>query len=574
MTRAWVVVAVIACAAGSARAAVEDDLRDGDRYFEQGDWKRAAASYDRAMDKATGDVPSEAYGKRAAIFIIQHDLRGGLAFVARAKQRSPALANAPELLEQEALLLWQADKRDEAIAIAERVVTARPQTFTNQELIGEYYAARDPAKTAAAFEQYLAHRPNELAAGDALPRIRLAFAYLANGHLALAGGDDAHARELYGKAVAQLDTVTSKLAKKPEVQVNADNGLCAAYAGLEDWDRAETVCERVLRNPKHIDANGSAWFNAARAYLARKQTRKARAAADEFLRVRKADARGVVLEGDIYYEDRAWQSALDQYLRADKLMHGNPSRDQIQLSIRLGKTYRRLPAPSSGDNPNLALAIDKLASAQTANPGSLELATELGDAYLEAKQDANASALAERVITRDTFGHAPADERVALLAIAGRAWFAQHQLDKARARLETARQLEPDNVQVRRALVATLDEQAYTSLSEPRAAQALLEQALAVDPLADDADRRRRARDRARRVRRRAQAAGASARRARRRPGAGGTARRACARVRCETRRGCRGRSLRARREAGQGRERAARARRDLHRVGATPSRR
>jgi hypothetical protein len=479
--RAWAVAAAVACVASSALAAVDDDLRDGDRYFEQGDWKKAAVAYDRAIAKAAGDVPAEAYGKRAAIFIIQHDLRGGLAFVARAKQRSSTLANAPELLEQEALLLWQADKRDDAIAIAGRVVAARPQTFTNQELIGEYYATRDPAKSAAAFEQYLAHRPPELAADDALPRIRLAFAYLANGHAALAAGDDARARELYTKAVAQLDVVTSKLAKKPDVQVNADNGLCAAYAGLEDWDRAETVCERALRNPKHVDTNASAWFNAARAYLARKQTRKARSAAEEFLHVRKSDPRGLVLVGDTYYEDRAWQAALDQYLRADKLMHGTQSRDQIELSIRLGKTYRRLPAPANGDNPNLALAIDKLASAQAANPGNLELAIELGDAYLEAKQDAKASALGDRVLALDSFAHAPVDERVGLLAIAGRAWFAQHQLDKARARLEAARQLEPDDVQVRHALVATLDEQAYTTLADPRAAQALLEQALAVD---------------------------------------------------------------------------------------------
>ena len=59
-----------------AHAAVEDDLRDGDKYFEDGDWKRAATAYDRAITKAPGQVAAEAYGKRAAIFIILKDYQG------------------------------------------------------------------------------------------------------------------------------------------------------------------------------------------------------------------------------------------------------------------------------------------------------------------------------------------------------------------------------------------------------------------------------------------------------------------------------------------------------------------
>lgn len=477
--RAHLVAAVaIVAVARVAVAAVEDDLRDGDKYFEQGDWKKAAAAYDRAIGKAPGEVSAEAYGKRAAIFIIQKDYKGGLEFIARAKARYP---HAPEVLEQEALLLWQTDHKDDAIKIAEQVVAQRPQTFSNQKIIGEYYAARDPVKTAAAFEQYLAHRPPELESGDVLPRIRLGLAYLASARADVGDNDDAQAAKLYGKAADQFELVARRYGRKPNAQVNADNGLCAAYAGLGRWDQATTVCERVVANPAHVDPSGAAWFNLAEAYLARKQTAKARSAASEFMRMRKGEARGQMLLGDTYFEDRDWPSALDHYLAAEKLLRPNQTRDQVRLSIQLGKTYRRLPAPATGPNPNLAKAIEKLAAAQSANPGNVELATELGDAYLEAQDDAKATTLADRTLEEAQAGKVGADQRAALLVLAGKGLYNKHQLREARQRFEAAYQLRPDDVQIRRALVATIDEQAFDAIAEPKAAQALLEQALIVD---------------------------------------------------------------------------------------------
>ena len=108
------------------------------------------------------------------------------AFIQKAKARHP---NAPAVLEQEAVILWESDRKDEAIKVAERVVKAKPQSFTNQKLIGEYYAQRDAVKTATAFEAYLTNRPTELQSGDVLPRIRLGFAYLANARSVLGDGD-------------------------------------------------------------------------------------------------------------------------------------------------------------------------------------------------------------------------------------------------------------------------------------------------------------------------------------------------------------------------------------------------
>jgi cytochrome c-type biogenesis protein CcmH/NrfG len=475
---AVVIVAVARVAAG----AVEDDLRDGDKYFDQGEWKKAAAAYDRAIGKAPGEVSAEAYGKRAAIFIILKDMKGGLEFIEHAKARSSDLANAPALLEQEALILWETGKRDDAIKVAEKVVALRPTTFTNQKIIGEYYSSRDPAKTATAFEQYLAHRPAELEPGDVLPRIRLGFAYLANAHRDVGDGEDPQALALYSKAVDQFELVERKFGKKPNAQVNADNGLCAAYEGLGKWDQATTVCERVTADPARVDPTGSAWYHLAKSYLARTQTKRARVAAGEFAKLRKGEARAQILIGDTYFAERDWTGALDHYLSAEKLLRSNQQRDQIALSIQLGKTYRRLPAPPTGPNTNLDKAIDKLSTAQAANPASLELATELGGAYLDAHQDAKASALADRVLAVPAVASAPADRRAAVLVIAGKAMFNQQKLREARQRFEAAQQLEPKNIQIQRALVETIDEQAFEMMKEPKSAQSLLEQALAVDP--------------------------------------------------------------------------------------------
>jgi Tfp pilus assembly protein PilF len=462
-----------------AAAAVEDDLRDGDKFFEDGDWHKAAAAYDRAIAKAPSQVSAEAYGKRAAVFIILKDYQGGLDFIATAKARFP---NAPEVLEQEALILWETDRKDAAIKVAEVVVATRPQAFTNQELIGEFYAPRDPARTIEAYEQYLANRPEDLEAGDVLPRIRLGVAYLATAREALGDGDEPRAQRLYGKAADQFEVVQRKFGKKPNAAVNADNGLCAALTGMGRFDQAVTVCERVTEDPRRIDTTGAAWFNLGTAYLARKQPKKARAAGTEFTRMRKAEARGFLLLGDTYFAERDWAAALDQYQRAEKLLRPNQPRDQIQLSIRMGKTYRRLPAPAGGANANLALAIDKLSGAFSANPGSLELALELGGAYLEARQDGKASALTERLLAGAELAKASPEARGSVMMLAGKALFNQHKLKEARQRFEAARELRPNDITIQRSLVVTINEQAFEADKEPRGAQALLDQALAIDP--------------------------------------------------------------------------------------------
>lgn len=469
----------LATVAPPAHAAVEDDLRDGDKHFEEGDWNKAAAAYDRAIAKAPGQVSAEAYGKRAAVFIILKDYKGGLDFIARAKARFPS---APEVLEQEALILWETDRKEDAIKVAEAVVAARPRTFTNQKLIGEFYASRDPVRTVTAYEQYLENRPDDLEPGDVLPRIRLGFAYLTTARLAIGEGDEPRAQRQYGKAAEQFETVQRKFGKRPNAQVNADNGLCAALTGMGRFDQAVTVCERVIDEPRRIDSTGSVWFNLATSYLARKQTRKARTAGNEFVKMRKSEARGYILLGDTFFAERDWAAALEHYQRAEKLVKPNQGHDLVQLSIRLGKTYRRLPSPTAGAGSNLAAAIEKLSNAFSANPGSIELALELGGAYLEARQDAKASVLTDRLLGGPDLGKAPPEIRSGVLVLAGKALFNQRKIREARQRFEAARELRPGDITIQRALVLTINELAYEAEKEPRAAQQLLEQALAVDP--------------------------------------------------------------------------------------------
>jgi Flp pilus assembly protein TadD len=473
--------AILCFGAARAWAQSEDDLRDGDRYFEDGEWRKAASSYDRAIRQYPRQVGAEAYAKRVTIFIILKDYKSGLTFVDTvAKAVHP---NAPEVLEQEALLLWELGQRDRAIAVAEVVVAARPKAFTNQKLIGEYYSGKNSTKTAAAYESYLANRPADLEPGDVLPRIRLGFALMSNARDAIAAGDNAKASQLYAKAASQFEVVQAKHGRRQNAEVNASNGLCAAYTGMGRFDQAIAICERITQDPRRIDSNGSVWYNLATAYLAKKQGRKARTAVTEYSRLRKNEARGAILLGDTHFLDREWQSALESYLRGERLLRPNQSHEQVQLSIRLGKTYRRLPTPPGGGSANLQLAIEKLAAGMASNPNNTELAVELIGAYTESGQDPKASALAERIIAGAEFSAQPAEQRVSVLSASAKALFNQDKLRESRARFEAARALVPGDVIIQRALVDTINAQAFTALArDPKAAQALLEQALPVDP--------------------------------------------------------------------------------------------
>ncbi|MGH7337958.1 MAG: tetratricopeptide repeat protein, partial [Myxococcota bacterium] len=269
--------AVLVVEGAPAYAQVEDDLAEADRRFEDSDFKKSAAAYDRAIRKAPNQVPPEAYAKRASIYVIGKDFEGGLAFIRdKAKAAHP---NAPEILEQEAVILWGLGKKGDAITSAEAAASKKPSAWIAQRMLGEHHSSRDAARTIAAYEAYLQHRPTDQEKFDVMPRIRLGFAYLKDASGKVRGDNAVDAAKTYQKAVTQFELLKRKFGKEPNASANADNGLCAAYAGLRNNDRAITICEQIIRNPKQVDAHGSVWFNLGKAYLAKKQATRARAAA-------------------------------------------------------------------------------------------------------------------------------------------------------------------------------------------------------------------------------------------------------------------------------------------------------
>lgn len=465
-----------------ARADMKDDLEEGDRYFEENNWKKAGAAYDHAIKSFPTQVPAPAYGKRAAVFFNQKDYDGALAFVRdKAKKQYP---NAPEVLKYEALALWSLNKKGDAITVAEKVAAAAPSTFEVQLILGEYYAPRDSGKTATAYAAYLQSRPSELEKQDVKPRILLGFAYLDLARVALGDRDAKTAKTDYGQAIAQFEILLRKHSKVGRAVTNANNGLCAGYTGLGKYDQAITVCEQIARDPKKIDSNGSVWFNLGKAYFEKKQLGKARTAATEYTKLKPKEAKGYILIGDAYFEERNYPLALEQYQRAEQLLRADQSSLKVGLAIKQGRTYLRLEYTGTGTNPNLQLAINKLENGLEAKPGDFQLANELGQAYLLAKDDAKALAATDRLISAKDFDKKPEGDRIKVLTIAAKALYNQGKVKDARARFEAAYAIRSKDVGVKRGLVETINVQAYNAFQKQdfKATAKLLDDATGIDP--------------------------------------------------------------------------------------------
>ena len=472
-------VCVALAFAGTAHAQVEEDLKDGDRYYDQGEFKKAAKKYDNAIRKFPGQVSAAAYGKRASIFVIlagqarkqskrQAILEDGLKFVTqKAEAQHPGAA---EVLAQKALIYWELGSKPDAIKVAEEVAKKDSTTFTVQAMIGEFYAVREPKKAIKAYEAYLKHRPKSLERGDVLPRVRLGFAYLKSGYNT---GDP----KIFAKASKQFEVLLQRHKKRRNAAVNANNGLCAAYTALKKFDRAITICETIIQNPRHIDRAGSVWYNLGRSYLEKKQPRRARTAGSEYVRMRKSEPKGHLLIGDSYLAERNWERALDAYLKAEELARGN-RRFAAQLGVKLGISYRRLNRPKD--------AITKLEAAIAIDGDNMQLVTELGNAYIADKQDIKALATVEKLIKSKQFGGMTPGERAALHVIAGRAAYNTKKNGEARKSFEQAYALRPKDVKVRLGLVQTINLQAYKSFKadKPAIAEQHLTAAHKINPRA------------------------------------------------------------------------------------------
>jgi tetratricopeptide (TPR) repeat protein len=472
-----IVASSVALFVAPATADVADDLKDGDRYFEEQNWKKAANAYDSAIKTAPNRVPPEAYGNRARIYIILKDYKGGLDFVRNVAKR--AHPDSPEVEEQEALLLWATGDKGGAVAVAEKAVAKKPSLFSVQQLIGSQYYNRDAGKCIAAYEAYLQYRSADLEKDDTLKLIHLGFCYLQRGATNVRSGKEKEAEADYEKSIKQFTTIQKKHAKDKLATPNADIGLCAAYTGLRKFDQAIATCERLQGNPKNIDSNGSVYFNLGSAYLAKRLPQKARQAANEYLKKKKNEPRGHILIGDSYFQEKEWNEALRAYLEANKILGSAASAD---LSIKVGKTYRRMPS-SGGTNANLMSAIEYLKKGLDASPGSFELRTELGSAYLAVGKDDSALVTVEKAISSKDFATQSPEVQTSLYMVSGKAQYNTKKLSEARQRFEAAVALKPKDVEVRRTLVWTINAQALASFrkGDAKAAGAFLDEAAKVD---------------------------------------------------------------------------------------------
>jgi tetratricopeptide (TPR) repeat protein len=430
------VAATLVLAAGSA-VAQESDIKDGDRYFEQGNYKKAAKKYDRAIKKAPSQVPPGAYGKRAAIFFLEKQYAEGLAFIERALKVHP---DAPEILEQQALVLWALNRRQDAISVADVVVATRPDTFSIQALRCEHYFGPDANVASDACERYLKSRPAELEKQDVLPRLRLGFAYLK-----LDRADDAE---------RELELVAKTFRKDQRALVNANNGLCAVYTASGEYDRAITICERIIENPRNIDKTGSAWYNLGGSYLAKKQPRKARQAGLEFIRLRRSEAKGYVLVGDAYFQEQAYDQALRYYQEAEQRKAADKD-----LLLKLGRTFRLLGQPRD--------AIERLTAAAERDRDDVDIAVELGTSFLHDKirEDANALTAVDRLLEKNP-------DNADLRYIAARALYNQGKLAQAKVLFMDAYKLRGQETKYRDGLIDTINRQAAAIHDKGNAAQA------------------------------------------------------------------------------------------------------
>lgn len=479
---AGLAAAVALLAASGPAFAQKEDLKTADRHYENKDWAKAARAYDRAIRKWPTQVPAGAYAKRAAIYFTLKQNNAALAFIEKALKAHPG---APEVLAVKAAVLWDMGKRKEAVAIADKVVKQKRDEYGSQLIVGNYYFNRDWTRAASGLAAYLKYRPKENSEGDVMPLIKLGYAYLG----VTKGIDhdrDAERQKYIKLAKEQFETLLKEHRRSAMAEANAQNGLCAAHVGGHEWDRAVTVCEKLIVNPNFIDRRGSVWYNLGVAYLNKRLSRKARTAGQEFINKRRNEAKGYLLVGDAYFQERDYDTALRYYLDAEK----RAGRDRAKVGIKLGLVYRARASqcPTRGKEAcqrnNLTKAIEKLATAIRAQPKNVELRTALGAAYLGNKQDAQALGTVDQLIRANTFKSLSANRQGMLLSIAARAFYNQNKLRLARQRYESARAIDSRSVTVRIGLVQTINRQARNAFVKNRVGEALklLGEARRIDP--------------------------------------------------------------------------------------------
>lgn len=457
MKRFWLVVLFVAARASAQDAASMQLLQEADRAYDTGDYERAASNFDRAIRAQPKDVPAAAYAKRASLFLFAKKYDEGLRFIEDVAEK--IWPDDDTILEQKAVMLSrQGAHKKEAVALAERVVDRRPSAYTLQSLLGDYnYQLGAPAadKTVARYEAYLKFRPSDLAGQDSLVRVKLGFSYLYLGRFA--------------DAEKQLDEAART--GDPILAANARKGLCAAYAGGGNWDRAITLCERVLDEKKALRGDPSPQYNAGLAYLNRDRLDEAMKSADAYIAMRPKEAKGYLLRGEVFEKRNKLTDAEAQLNQANELAPNDGD-----VARELGRVYLRQKRSQK--------AIDKLQRAAAARPGDPATAAVLAEAYLSDGQGQNAAQAAERGLKIPG-----QDKNPRLLSLAAEGYYTAGQLTTARGILERAMaaskaQGQASDARIRTLLVDTINRQASARFSadDLAGAEKLLGEAKEVDP--------------------------------------------------------------------------------------------
>jgi tetratricopeptide (TPR) repeat protein len=457
MRVALALVALLAPAAAFAQdAATQQLLRDADEYYDRADYGKAASSYDRAIRTQPKDVPPAAYAKRASIFLFKKEYDAGLKWIQNTAE--PTWPGDDAILEQKAIVLSRLpDRRRDAVELAEKVVKQRPQSFTLHVLLGDYYfqaGAASAEQTAGHYQAYFQNRPTDLSAGDSLVRVKLGFSYL---HIAR-----------YREAEKQFDEAIRAANQDATLAANARKGLCAAYAGAGSWDRALTICERVINDGLAMRGDSSPNFNLGVAYLSRDRPGEALEQANLYIQQKPRDAKGYLLRGQVYFRQNKLAEAERELGRAEELAPTDP-----RVARELGRVYLRQKRANR--------AIDKLARAAQANPNDVETIVALSEAYIADGQGQNAATQAERGLKL-----AGQEKNFRLAALAGEGYYVAGQLGAARSTFEKilADKQGSSDQRVRQLLVDTINKQASQRMAKDdmAGAEQLLAQALRVDP--------------------------------------------------------------------------------------------
>lgn len=467
-------IAMVAAAVGTLLVAgpvraQSSDVREGDEAFESGDVKKAAKKYDRAIRNDPRGTSPGVYGKRAAIYLIMKQPDKALSFI-----DNKCLATHPgatDCLEYKSLALFQLDRREEGVAIAEKVVANKPEAFSNQLLIGDWYFNRNDAEKAiAGYTGYFKYRDESLSGGDGMPRIKLGVSYLRLGD-ELAKEDKKAAAKAYGEAQQQFELVAKKFPKRKSLLVNANNGLCAAYTGTMQFNRAITQCEAVLDNPNNVDSRGSVYYNLGTSYLHANQPRRARESGQEYIRRRRDEFKGYKLVGDAYFEERNWAQALSFYQQAEDREKNNPD-----LAMKMGETLLKLDKPTD--------AIDKLERVRGTWPEDPRVAAALGSAYLHdrVRKDDAALAAVEPLLKK---GKEPEDaaQHAELRFIVARAYYNKGDVARSKLNFIEALKLQPGKAQYEQGLIRAINLQAMDEHNKGNLARAqrVLQEAFEVD---------------------------------------------------------------------------------------------